>query len=128
MKLLHFTGAAAIGLSLLMAPMSPVSAAPNSPHSKVRPTGISSLCAYTSRQPTLSLGSTDSVAVRQAQCQLNYAYNAQLVVDGSFGPNTRSATIYFQRCVGIAQDGIIGPNTWSWLNYWTDRPGQIVCR
>ncbi|MCL2382956.1 MAG: peptidoglycan-binding protein [Oscillospiraceae bacterium] len=31
---------------------------------------------------------------------------------GIFGPNTRTATIAFQRRVGLNPDGVIGCNTW----------------
>lgn len=33
-------------------------------------------------------------------------------VDGVFGPSTKAAVISFQNSKGIAQDGIVGPNTW----------------
>ena len=32
-----------------------------------------------------------------------------------FGPNTRNATIAFQRRFGLSPDGIIGCNTWKAL-------------
>ncbi|MFF2149636.1 peptidoglycan-binding protein [Kitasatospora sp. NPDC058190] len=36
-----------------------------------------------------------------------------LSVDGDFGPATYNATVQYQRENGLAQDGIIGPNTGS---------------
>lgn len=36
-------------------------------------------------------------------------------IDGDFGPNTASAVVAAQRAAGIAQDGIVGPVTWSHL-------------
>ncbi|MFF8597147.1 peptidoglycan-binding protein [Streptomyces sp. NPDC015220] len=37
----------------------------------------------------------------------------------------KSATIAFQQCTGLTADGIIGPNTWSELDYW--RWNDIDC-
>jgi lysozyme len=85
-------------------------------------------CHFTSAQPEIKEGST-GVAVKQAQCELNFAWEDQfdhlLAQDGKFGPLTRTATIQFQRCSGLAQDGIIGPQTWSQLNLWTN--GGVAC-
>ena len=44
-----------------------------------------------------------------------------LTVDGSFGAYTNETTRNFQACVHISVDGIIGPNTWSKLNYWVNQ-------
>jgi peptidoglycan hydrolase-like protein with peptidoglycan-binding domain len=89
------------------------------------PLALSSLCHYTSAQPQLSEGAT-GIAVKQAQCELNWAYayghGDGLAVDGIFGPLTLSVTKAFQNCVHIAVDGIIGPDTWSELNYWVNQP------
>jgi len=38
-----------------------------------------------------------------------------LTQDGSYGPNTQRQVEYFQKWVGIHQDGIAGENTWYWL-------------
>ena len=97
-----------------------------------KPRASSSHCHYTSSQPELAEGSSGT-AVKQAQCELNWAYAyAQstnygngsaggLTVDGSFGAYTNEATRNFQACVHIAVDGIIGPNTWSKLNFWVNQ-------
>jgi zinc D-Ala-D-Ala carboxypeptidase len=113
MRFTRLAAASALGLALFTAPVSPASAA------------VSSLCGYTSSQPTLSSGSSGT-AVRQAQCELNWAYQNQhgaLSVDGSFGTATKNATINFQRCVHLSADGVIGPDTWTQLNYWVNQPG-----
>jgi zinc D-Ala-D-Ala carboxypeptidase len=103
------------------------------PASAAQPKAISSYCGYTSSQPTLSEGSSGT-AVKQAQCELNWAYaygssnnygngaNGGLTVDGQFGANTLAATRAFQSCAHISVDGVIGPNTWSELNYWVNQP------
>jgi peptidoglycan hydrolase-like protein with peptidoglycan-binding domain len=57
--------------------------------------------------------------VRQAQCEYNWSVlSPKIAEDGSFGPLTRAAIVRFQRCVGITADGIVGPVTWSRLNFW----------
>ena len=50
-------------------------------------------------------GSKNS-AVRVWQAILN------INVDGIFGPDTKRATLDFQKKYGLAQDGIVGPKTW----------------
>jgi peptidoglycan hydrolase-like protein with peptidoglycan-binding domain len=94
--------------------------------SQVKPHALSSLCGFTSAQPTLAEGSSGT-AVKQAQCELNWAYanghGSTLAVDGSFGPKTLAVTRAFQSCVHISVDGVIGPNTWSELNFWVNQPG-----
>jgi peptidoglycan hydrolase-like protein with peptidoglycan-binding domain len=40
---------------------------------------------------------------------------ATLNVDGVFGPRTEASVIAFQRAVGIADNGIVGPITWAWM-------------
>jgi len=41
-------------------------------------------------------------------------------IDGIFGPNTRNATILFQRENGLAADGIVGCQTWTKLTAMTN--------
>lgn len=75
-------------------------------------------CSYSPYEPVLRRGSRGP-EVQQAQCQLNGAmYQTYLAEDGQFGPATDAAVRKFQRCMGLAVDGIIGPNTWRELNYW----------
>lgn len=107
-------------------------AAGASTHAK--PRGSSSLCHFTSSQPQLAEGSSGT-AVKQAQCELNWAYAfghstnygngafGGLTVDGSFGAHTNAATRNFQSCVHLHVDGIIGPDTWSQLNFWVNHSG-----
>lgn len=43
------------------------------------------------------------------------SHNYNLVVDGIFGPQTKSQVIQFQGDKGLTVDGIVGPQTWSAL-------------
>lgn len=63
--------------------------------------------------PMLRRGSTGP-AVTLLQQLLNQ-HGANLATDGQFGPLTDQAVRNFQRSVGIAVDGIVGPITWSKL-------------
>jgi lysozyme len=105
-------------------------AKPHTATSMSKPSGphaISSFCAFTSSQPTLSEGAMGA-AVKQLQCELNWGFAfgssdnfgngpfGGVTVDGDFGPNTFAATRAFQREVGISIDGVVGPVTWSHLN------------
>lgn len=65
------------------------------------------------------------VAVKQAQCEVNRANRvnqngtfAVIAVDGLFGSNTARSIRYFQACVNLPADGIVGLNTWNALNYY----------
>jgi peptidoglycan hydrolase-like protein with peptidoglycan-binding domain len=60
---------------------------------------------------TVQQGSTGP-AVRALQAQLNKKRRLALVVDGNFGPATRSAVVSFQSHAGIGADGVVGPTTW----------------
>ncbi|QGN35639.1 hypothetical protein GJV80_15695 [Microlunatus sp. Gsoil 973] len=87
----------------------------------VSPSAITRFCSYTGSQPLLRYGSSGT-AVRQAQCEINWTIHAGLAQDGSFGPKTLAAVKKVQSCAHIAVDGIIGPNTWSVLNYYNASP------
>ncbi|WP_051797176.1 peptidoglycan-binding domain-containing protein [Catenuloplanes japonicus] len=88
---------------------------------------ISGRCEYTSSQPEVYRGSAGT-AVRQVQCELNYAMrNTNLDEDGDFGGLTDAAVRKFQRCVGIGVDGRVGPITWSHLNRWAAEPTAYAC-
>jgi peptidoglycan hydrolase-like protein with peptidoglycan-binding domain len=79
----------------------------------------SSYCSYTSSQPVLRYGSTGT-AVKQMQCELYYSViSSTLTRDGSFGPATLADVKKFQGCAHLEKDGIVGPDTWASLNYWT---------
>lgn len=54
--------------------------------------------------------------VRSLQETLNRLINAQLVVDGVYGPATERAVKNFQRQAKITVDGIVGPQTVAALN------------
>lgn len=95
--------------------------------SVVRPAdGTPYNCNYTSSRPTISQGSSGA-AVEQAQCYLNDSLNPatghpKLAVDGSFGPKTNTAVHQFQTCAHIHVDGIVGPQTWSYLQAAAESP------
>jgi peptidoglycan hydrolase-like protein with peptidoglycan-binding domain len=67
--------------------------------------------------PTLRRGD-ERVAVRGLQRRLlDAGYGTgELEIDGEFGPQTEAAVKAFQEAVGIAVDGIVGPETWGHLN------------
>lgn len=59
---------------------------------------------------TLRYGQVNS-CVRLLQIYLNGYVNADMPVDSSFGPKTRTAVMTFQSRMGIAVDGSVGPQT-----------------
>lgn len=64
--------------------------------------------------PVIKQGSK-GVYVAVLQDALNtLGYNAG-AIDGIFGNNTKNAVIRYQRARGLAQDGIVGCNTWRTL-------------
>lgn len=69
------------------------------------------------REPALRSGMSGD-SVRLLQTLLNEKELAGLKVDGVFGNNTETAVRRFQQRRNLAQDGVVGPNTWSALgNY-----------
>lgn len=64
--------------------------------------------------PVLQYGKTGE-AVKSVQTLLNFRMNANLTVDGSFGPLTLKAVKVYQKEAGIDVDGSIGPITWARL-------------
>lgn len=66
-----------------------------------------------SGKPTLRRGAKGA-AVGEAQERLRQR-GAALVVDNDFGKRTETAVRAFQQDMGLAVDGIIGPNTWGRL-------------
>lgn len=64
--------------------------------------------------PKIGLGSRGA-PVRAAQERLLALGFDPKGIDGIFGAGTRAAAIAFQFSAGLAQDGILGPKTWSAL-------------
>ncbi|GHG54605.1 peptidoglycan-binding domain-containing protein [Streptomyces griseocarneus] len=74
------------------------------------------LCPYSGGHPQIAKGSAND-AVGHAQCVLNKVYGYRNVeIDNKFGPTTLATVKDFQLSFGIANDGIIGPNTWAALH------------
>lgn len=65
-------------------------------------------------QPTVAKGDSGD-AVRQAQRALRRTPNTTLVVDGSFGPLTETATKDFQQQAGLPPTGVVDAATWAAL-------------
>lgn len=79
-------------------------------------------CAFVGAHPTIKQGSTNTRAVKHAQCLLNKVQGMKHVtIDGSFGAVTRvSVRQMQQKCYPknpAEHDGIIGGKTWSCLHY-----------
>jgi hypothetical protein len=68
-------------------------------------------------------------AVRALQRQLNEKRGAGLMINGVYGPATRTALLGFQRHMGLTRNGIAGPLTWRFLIAHFERPlfGSRVC-
>ncbi|MEU4929593.1 peptidoglycan-binding domain-containing protein [Streptomyces yokosukanensis] len=121
MRVAAVSAVAAISVGLLATPALAQS------DTGAHPAGTPYNCYYTAAEPQLSIGDghgpnasdTTTLAVKEAQCELNSVMNRHVTVDGWFGSGTRRAVVDFQHyCAGITDDGIIGPNTWSKLDYW----------
>ncbi len=82
------------------------------------------VCGHTDARPTLRRGA-QGVEAKEAQCRLNLAmapgHHTPLVIDGDFGGGTENRVKEFQRCAGLASDGVVGPNTWAKLVDWSGR-------
>ena len=72
--------------------------------------------------PTLEKGSTGN-PVRRAQKRLTLAGYDTGGVDGMFGVRTESAVKHFQIDQGLAEDGIIGSDTWERIDALGDDHG-----
>lgn len=70
-------------------------------------TKIESNPIYTQKQPVAYA----DTCIKTLQSNLNSLINANLMVDGVLGDNTKKAIIQFQSTMGLAQDGITGPST-----------------
>jgi peptidoglycan hydrolase-like protein with peptidoglycan-binding domain len=67
--------------------------------------------------PTLQEGSTGPV-VSSLQTLLTNGAPGQWIttpqgIDDNFGPHTKAAVVAFQAWAGVAQDGIVGDQTWA---------------
>ncbi|WP_052397773.1 peptidoglycan-binding domain-containing protein [Streptomyces sp. NRRL F-5123] len=83
-------------------------------------------CSYTSSEPLVGYGNAGA-AVQQVQCELYFSLlSSNLTRDGIFGAATQADVRAFQSCAHLTVDGVVGPNTWAALNYWTDVNG-FVC-
>lgn len=67
-------------------------------------------------RPVVRRGSRGS-AVRELQRLLNRVAGAGLAEDGDFGPRTERAVRNFQTFFSLGTDGIVGPKTWSMLDF-----------
>ena len=64
----------------------------------------------------LQIGATGA-DVEQLQASLNrLGAKPSLLVDGKFGPATRTGVATFQRSRGLETDGVVGPKTWGALD------------
>lgn len=64
---------------------------------------------------TLRLGSSGG-EVKYLQARLNSYLNSQLVVDGLFYDRTEAQVKRFQKAAMLAEDGIVGSQTWQYLD------------
>mgnify|MGYP001436741858 CR=1 FL=1 len=68
----------------------------------------------TPTRATIRRGSSGDL-VKELQTLLNTKNNAGLKVDGLFGPLTQKAVLAWQKKNGLAEDSIVGKNTWNSL-------------
>lgn len=76
---------------------------------------------------TLRRGDTGS-DVRTLQTALTRAGYDPGPINGIFGAQTERAVMQFQRVIGLPQDGIVGPRTWSFLMPFVNEPDPDVLR
>ena len=99
------------------------------PGAAVHPNAISSVCGYTSSEPELYESvSGQTLAIEQAQCELNFGYayytninygngaGMGLTINGSFGSEMKAAVEDFQSSEEITANGTIGAGTWTLLD------------
>lgn len=118
--LLRYVAPTVVTLSLI-AGMTLTVAGGTASATTMRPNGITPYCSYTAAEPQLAYGST-GIAVQQAQCELDSVINGptSITIDGIFGSQTQQWTRTFQKCARLAVDGIIGPQTWGAMDYWSN--------
>ncbi|MCE3246482.1 MAG: hypothetical protein K0R41_307, partial [Geminicoccaceae bacterium] len=75
--------------------------------------------------PTVKSGSKGE-AVKGLQNALNTRSSAVVSVDGVFGPATENAVKEFQSDAGLAEDGIVGPDTWGALYVYLVQQGDTL--
>ena len=63
----------------------------------------------------VSYGSSDKETVKKLQELLNSNGSYNLATDGIFGPKTQEAVKVYQKQNNLAEDGIVGNNTWAAL-------------
>src|ERR1044071_7468943 len=74
--------------------------AEKSSHATSAAAGVQDICNYTTDRPTVRRGSSGP-AVKQAQCYVYYSVrDADLAIDGQFGPITEQWVRRFQSCAG----------------------------
>ncbi len=75
---------------------------------------------------TVRSGDTGDAVKALQSLQIPYmAEMPELAVDGSFGPLTTDRVTHFQQAWGLGSDGVVGPETWSFLSV-VDRPWPLV--
>ena len=71
--------------------------------------GSASTAASLPYVAVLNIG-VGGAAVKRYQADLN-TLGFKTMIDGQFGPNSKASTVAFQKSVGLAADGIAGPDT-----------------
>jgi peptidoglycan hydrolase-like protein with peptidoglycan-binding domain len=81
--------------------------------------------AVAGQPPTLRKGSSGE-AVKGLQNALKARGYDAGQIDGVFGPATENAVRQLQRAAGLAEDGIVGPNTWGGLYVYVVEEGDTL--